>query len=270
MALNREDNDTIVRLLERDTADFDGPNRHRAHTRNRRRVALLAVAVLLLLAVVLTPLLRQHHNHSSAVRPTPVASETTAASPHATQARQRTVAGVPVGYPDTRAGAEAAAANYAVAYGSAAMFRTQQRNAIVDAIADPNVTTALRAQLDQTFSAVLARFGLDADGNPPKGQTFVDRTLPAGVRLLSYTDTKAQVAVWTAGLVGLTGSGSTLPVAEAWNTATVTLHWVDGDWKWVAFTQTDGPTPISGMQAPSNADVIADAVRGFEGLPYAS
>jgi hypothetical protein len=52
-------------------------------------------------------------------------------------------------------------------------------------------------------------------------------------------------------------------------TTTITLHWVDGDWKWVAFTQTDGPTPVSGMQTPSNAAEIANAVKEFGGVDYA-
>jgi hypothetical protein len=149
------------------------------------------------------------------------------------------------------------------------MFDTNKRHAILDAIADPTVKPALQAQLDQSFAAVMSRFGLDPNGNPPKGQTFVDRTIPVGVHVLTYTDDEAQVAVWTTGIVGLAGAGSTLPVAEAWNTATVTLHWVDGDWKWVAFTQTDGPTPVSGMQTPSTVDQISNAVKEFEGLDYA-
>jgi hypothetical protein len=176
---------------------------------------------------------------------------------------------VPVGYPDTRDGARAAAANYAIAYGSSAMFHTDKRHAIVDAIADPAVKPALQAQLDQSFTAVMARFGLDTTGNPPQGETFVDRTVPVGVHLLTYTTTEAQVAVWSVGVVGLAGAGSTLPVTEAWSTATITLHWTNGDWKWVAFTQTDGPTPVGGVQTPSNAGDIADAVKDFEGLDYA-
>ncbi len=63
------------------------------------------------------------------------------------------------------------------------------------AMADPSVQVVLQAQLDQLFAAVMSRFGLDSSGNPPKGQMFVDRTVPVGVHLLSYSDDEAQVAV---------------------------------------------------------------------------
>ncbi len=178
-------------------------------------------------------------------------------------------AGVPVGYPNTPAGAQSAATNYAVAYGSAAMFDPAKRHAIVTAIADPAVTQSLQPQLDGSFSAVTAGFGLDSAGRAPNGLTFVARALPVGVHLLRYDGDTAQVEVWTAGLIGLAGAKSTQPVAEAWATATISLHWVAGDWKWVSFTQHDGPTPVSGLQAPSGADQVSRAIHDFDGLRYA-
>jgi hypothetical protein len=230
---------------------------------------MLLVVIVALVATVIALLARSEHTGSPAAVPatTPTPTPTTPAD--AAQPTPSSFAGVAVGYPDSRDGAKSAAANYTIAYGSDAMFDTNKRHAILDAIADPTVKPALQAQLDQSFAAVMSRFGLDPNGNPPKGQTFVDRTIPVGVHVLSYTDNEAQVSVWTTGIVGLAGTGSTLPVAEAWNTATVTLHWVDGDWKWVAFTQTDGPTPVSGMQPPSTVDQISNAVKEFEGLDYA-
>ncbi|MGH3326637.1 MAG: hypothetical protein ACRDPT_02365 [Streptomycetales bacterium] len=180
----------------------------------------------------------------------------------------RAAAGVPVGYRRTAEGAQSAAANYAVAYGSEAMFEPGRRRAIIAAIADPAVAARLAGRLDAAFAAVGKTYGLDGNGNPPEGLTFVCRTLPVGVRLVSYAGDTAVVAVWTNGIIGLAGDESTKPVAEGWHTMTVTLRWVDGDWRWRSFTQKDGPTPVSGRQPASRADEIARAVTSYEGLRY--
>jgi hypothetical protein len=172
-------------------------------------------------------------------------------------------------YPNTRVGAQSAATNYVVELGGAAMFDADRRHALVRRVADPAVEPALQQQFDAAFGAVLATFGLDERGRPPRGLTFVSRVLPVGVQLLDYTGSSARVAVWTAGIVGLAGETSTRPVAEAWSTTTVTLRWTGGDWKWVTFTQQDGPTPVSGLQPPSNARDVADAVASFGELRYA-
>jgi hypothetical protein len=172
-------------------------------------------------------------------------------------------------YANSREGAQAAATNYVVELGGAAMFDADQRHELVRQIADPAVEPALQQQIDATFGAVMANFGLDAHGRPPAGLTFVCRVLPVGVRLLDYTGKTARVAVWTAGIIGLAGAKSTRPVAEAWSTTTVTLRWTGADWKWVTFSQQDGPTPVSGLQPPSNADDVAHAVRTFGEPRYA-
>jgi hypothetical protein len=197
------------------------------------------------------------------------AAAETPAPPTGQAPSERRAAGVAVGYPHTSAGAESAATNYAVALGSAAMADTRSRRRIVRAIADPAVEPALQARLDASFSRLRESFGLDRDGSAPRGQTFVYRTLPVGTYLAKYTEDTATVEVWTNGIAGLAGRASTRPVVEAWNTITVTVRWVEDDWRWVDFRQKDGPTPISGVQPVSGADEIADAVRKFGGLRYA-
>lgn len=182
----------------------------------------------------------------------------------------RVVAGVPVGYPHTPAGAQSAAANYVVAYGSAAMYSPTRRRAIVDAIADPAVRREIAAQFAVAFGSTGQLFGLDPAGQAPAGLQFVCRALPIGVRLLGYArdGSTAQVAVWADGIVGLAGATSTRPVEDSYSTTTVTLRWAAGDWKWVSFTTADGPTPVSGGQPASPAGTIASAVRTFAGLRY--
>src|SRR5262249_28904288 len=154
-------------------------------------------------------------------------------------------------------------------YGSSAMFRPTARQALIAAITAPANRAGLLARADAAFGAQTSVFGLDAEGNPPQGLTFVCRALPVGTKSLAYTPDSATVEVWGAGLVGLAGAGSTKPVSEAWTTTTMNLSWTDGDWKLVEFSQKEGPTPVSGLQTASGADEIAQAVRDFEELRYA-
>ena len=228
---------------------------------HKRRWWLAGLVAIVALVIAVPMATRSHPAHRAVASPPPASAQ----PPQPAQ----TIAGVPVGYAHTVAGVTDAATNYAVAYGSAAMFHVDQRHAIVAAISDPSVEPSLQHQLDASFASVLPTFGLDAAGNPPAGQTFVARTVPVGVHLIRYDGTTAQVAVWSTGLVGLTGQHSVKPVAEAWSTATLTLRWTDGDWKWVDFTQSDGPTPVSGMQPASGAGAIANAFHVFAEPGYA-
>lgn len=246
---------TRIRL----SADASRPATKPVHPRGRLVIAGVAVVVLAAAGVVLALL---HHS--------PRATPTQRAAPPATATTSpSTVAGVPVGYPDTEAGAKAAAANYVVAFASESMFDASARHAIIAAVSDPTVVGALQQQYDAAFQATMSRFGLSASGQPPHGQQFVARALPVGVHVDAYDSTAARVSVWSDGLIGLAGAQSKNPVAEAWTTTTVSLRWVDGDWKWVTATQHDGPTPVSGLQSPSTADQIAQATQMFTGMRYA-
>lgn len=183
-------------------------------------------------------------------------------------ASSRVVAGVPVGYPHSKAGAQVAAANYLAVYGSEAMFSPTARAEIVRAMVARTDQEALTDQLDQSFGLAGQAYGLDSAGLPVKGLDLVARTVPVGVTVQSYGSARAVVEVWAVSIVGLAGEGSTRPISEAWNTATVTLRWADGDWKWASLSQRDGPTPVSGLQPPSPAGQLADALLRFEELRH--
>jgi hypothetical protein len=181
-----------------------------------------------------------------------------------------TTNGIPGGFAHTRQGAQSAAANYAVVLGSTEMFHRGTRHRIVDAITDTSVVRTLQARLDQAYSkSFLHRIGLTPDGSSPHGMTFVSRTLPAGARLTTYTANNATVQVWSNGLVGLAGEGSTEPVTNNWFTVTVKLDWIDNDWKLVETTQKEGPSPVDGDNVASSANDVARAVKEFGGFTYA-
>jgi len=180
-----------------------------------------------------------------------------------------TAGSIPVGYPHSSNGAESAAANYVVAYESSSMVSPTARHQLINDIADPAQASTMQSLLDSGFSQIDATFGLSATGVPPVGQTYVSRAAPVGVSLMNYDGGSATVSVWVVTLTGLAGSGSTHPVTESWSTLNLTLHWTQGDWKWVSFSLSDGPVPTSGQQVVSNGQALQNAVNQFGGLRYA-
>lgn len=177
---------------------------------------------------------------------------------------------IPSGFAHDEQGAQSAAANYAVALGSDGMFNSDQRRSIVQSIADGSTVDKLQAGFDADYSQqFLAQIGLSTDGKAPSGSTFVNRTLPAGTKVMSYAEDTAEVDVWCTGLFGLTGDESTKPVTHGWFTVSMALKWNGSDWKVLETGQKEGPTPVTGDNPVSGSDEIADAVDEFGGFTYA-
>ncbi|MFJ5119062.1 MULTISPECIES: hypothetical protein [unclassified Kitasatospora] len=190
--------------------------------------------------------------------------------PSGEQPVSTTTNGIAGGFPHTDQGAQSAAVNYAVAIGSADMFRAESRHTIVATIADPGAAAALQARLDQGFSPeTAARFGVDAQGRPPKGQTFVSRTIPVGAKSSAYSEESVKVEVWCTGLFGLAGERSIRPVSEEWFTLTLNLRWTGTDWKLTDFSRVAGPAPVPPDQQAATSEEITGAVEQFGGFRYA-
>ncbi|WP_370420528.1 hypothetical protein AB8O64_20570 [Streptomyces sp. QH1-20] len=178
--------------------------------------------------------------------------------------------GIASGFAHSEQGAQSAAANFAVALGGDGMFKTDSRHAIVASVYTAEAAAKLTGPQDQAYSGdFLKKLGLDASGNPPKGKTFVSRTIPVGTKVEAYGSDSAKVSVWYTGLIGMAGTGSTDPVRTAWKTWTFDLKWVDNDWKAEADSQKDGPAPVSGDVPVSGSDEITKAVQEFGGFTYA-
>ncbi|MER6399404.1 MULTISPECIES: hypothetical protein [unclassified Kitasatospora] len=200
----------------------------------------------------------------------PTAASGAGPAPSGDQPVGTTTNGIAGGFPHTDQGAQSAATNYAVAIGSADMFRTDSRHTIVATIADPSAVTALQTRLDQGFGGdTAARYGLDAQGRAPKGLTFVSRTVPVGAKQVGYSDGEAKVEVWCTGLTGLAGERSVQPVMENWFTLTLTLRWAGSDWKLADYASRPGPAPMPGDQQAATAEEITGAVQQFGGFRYA-
>jgi hypothetical protein len=243
----------------------------------RLRGPLIGIGLVLALFAVIALV---NHGRAASAKGRPAAATgaqgTPAAAPTATSVTVPYTAGlasssadgVPVGYSHTAAGAEAAAANYVVAFNSADMVYSSVRDRLVDAIADPAIGSALQGQFDAAYAEIDDTYGLSSYGAAPAGQTFVERAAPIGVSLVSDTGQSATVSVWVVTLAGLAGTGSQHAVSEDWATVTVTLTWIDGDWKWFSFQSSDGPAPLGGLQTPAPGSTLQAAVTRYGGLRY--
>ncbi|WP_314175101.1 hypothetical protein [Streptomyces winkii] len=178
--------------------------------------------------------------------------------------------GIASGFPHSQQGAESAAANYAVALGGDGMFNKDSRHEIVDAVYTEEAASRLKGPQDKAYSPkFLDRLGLDEDGEPPKGKTFISRTIPVGTKVTEFDKKQATVGVWYTGLIGMAGSGSQDPVRTDWKTWTFKLRWTGDDWRAVSDTQKDGPAPVQGDITASGAEEISKAVEEYGGFTYA-
>jgi hypothetical protein len=176
--------------------------------------------------------------------------------------------GVKVGYAHSREGAIAAAANYTTALSSDLILDPARRKAAIDTLAAPEA----RARQQKTFDQAVAslRAGLGVTGPAADRTQVLLRATPVGWRVERYGKGSARVAIWVTSVGGsLGGQGGTVPVREGWGTTTVSLRWVDGDWKQVASTTTDGPVPIADVAPPTAAGELVTKANEFKEFTYA-
>ncbi|MGK9459605.1 hypothetical protein ACSLFT_06110 [Streptomyces sp. G6] len=238
----------------------EGGHRRGGRSSSRSLVTVVGVVVLLIAAIAFANRGGEDSGSSDAAADKPKTSST---APTGTTPVQS-------GFAHDEQGAQSAAANYAVALGSADMFDKAKRSSILQAIIVPSRAADFGATLDKAYSPQFNKaVGLNEDGSTPKGYTFVSRTSPIGTKATESSADSATVEVWCSGLLGLAGKNSTTPVTSSWFTITMKLEWVDGDWKIVTHSQKDGPAPIPGDNKASSADEIAKAVQEYGGFSYA-
>ena len=178
------------------------------------------------------------------------------------------VSGVPVGYQHSEEGAVAAAANYATVLSSTLILDRSRRRAAIEALAAPETLARQQRAFDQAVASLSKGLGV-TDGATQDG-TVLLRAVPVGWRLQEYTGARATVAIWVTSVLGaLGGSPGGVPVREAWGTITVRLRWVDGDWKQLQTTTTDGPVPIADTATPTAASQLIPEAQEFKEFTYA-
>jgi hypothetical protein len=176
--------------------------------------------------------------------------------------------GVPVGYQHSQQGAVAAAANYASVLSSPLILDRARRRAAIEALAAPEALARQQRAWDQ--AAALLSKGLGVGDGGARDGTVLLRAVPVGWRLEKYSGDRATVAIWVTSVGGtFTGSPNDVPVREAWGTTTVELRWVDGDWKQLKATNTDGPVPIADSATPTAASQLVPEANDFKEFTYA-
>jgi hypothetical protein len=205
---------------------------------------------------------------------TPSAAATTTPQAQAGEAAasrvgpREVVKGVPVGYQHSEQGAVAAAANYARVLSSTLILDQARRRAAIETLAAPEALDRQQRAFDQAVASLTKGLGA-GDGSAQDG-TVLLRAVPVGWRLKEYTGDRATVAIWVTSVLGaLGGPTNGVPVREAWGTTTVELRWVDGDWKQLRATNTDGPVPIADSATPTAASQLIPEAQQFKEFNYA-
>jgi hypothetical protein len=205
---------------------------------------------------------------------TPSAAATTTPQAQAGEAAasrvgpREVVKGVPVGYQHSEQGAVAAAANYARVLSSTLILDQARRRAAIETLAAPETLHRQQRAFDQAVASLTK--GLGAGDGSAKKATVLLRAVPVGWRLKEYTGDRATVAIWVTSVLGaLGGPTNGVPVREAWGTTTVELRWVDGDWKQLRATNTDGPVPIADSATPTAASQLIPEAQQFKEFNYA-
>jgi hypothetical protein len=177
------------------------------------------------------------------------------------------VNGVPVGYQHSVQGAVAASANYARVLSSAMILDQAKRRAAIQAISAPEALARQQRAFDQAVALLSKGLGVGQAG--ARDGTVLLRAVPVGWRLAAYTGDRARVAIWVTSVIGALSGPQGVPVREAWGTTTVELRWVDGDWKLLKTTTTDGPVPIADTATPTAASQLIPEARAFKEFSYA-
>ncbi|MGW4598450.1 hypothetical protein ACWEOA_24560 [Streptomyces sp. NPDC004457] len=257
---------TRTRLPDPDP--YGGAPRRPHRSSSRSLITVVGVVVLLIAAIAFAN--RGDGSGGDGASGKADAPTTSATSASGSRPVETKSSGVPTGFAHSEQGAQSAASNYAVALGSTGMFTEDSRHTLLHLLYTADAAARLQGPMDRAYSAeFLAKMGLDAAGNPPKGSTFVSRVIPVGTTVRAYSGDSAKVAVWYVGLIGMAGSTSTDPVTSSWKTWTLDLRWTDGDWKIESESQQDGPAPVPGDDKAATSDEISKAIEEYGGFTYA-
>ncbi|MGW0994989.1 hypothetical protein ACWD5V_17130 [Streptomyces sp. NPDC002523] len=246
---------------------YGGAPRRPGRSSSRGLITVVGVVVLLIAAIAFANRGDSSADGSTDKGQQPKSSATAASGSRPVETKS---GGIPSGFAHTEGGAQSAAANYAVALGSAEMFNKARRDSILQAVMAPSKVTSSETDMDRAYTPAFSQsLGLSSDGAAPAGYTFVSRTSPIGTKTTQATGESATIEVWCSGLLGLAGDKSTNPVTNSWFTITMQLEWTAGDWKIITHSQKEGPSPVPGDDRASSSDEMSKAVEEYGGFTYA-
>jgi hypothetical protein len=163
------------------------------------------------------------------------------------------VAGVPMGYSHDAAGAKAAAAGFAEAYGTLVALDDAGAEGARRTMASTRTADALVADMRTKLAALHKVW--------PVG-TITYRVAPLAVRVRMDGADAANADVWYVGVI----SGVRITTYEEWVTQSYRLLWERGDWHMAAEAESPGPRPDPGRQGRATPPELESRLAGFESL----
>jgi len=159
--------------------------------------------------------------------------------------------GVPVGYVQSKQGAQAAAVGWVGALGPLMMMGPIATGDTLRAL----MTVASAEPMIEAVRVERDRFVKTFKADPVLG-IWVES--PLQIDLVEFAPERAVVKVWSQLLMG----AATDEVQVLWRTHTVTLLWERGDWRVDAVARVEGPTPaIAATLLPSPGSDFAELAR---------
>jgi hypothetical protein len=234
--------------------DFDreGP----LSTRNLR-IAAGALAAFLLVAVGIVA--------GRASTTGPAGSTAAAPSAHVPgwPGASRLVAGAPVGYAHSRAGAVDAATNYQLLLAGPLLTMPTRYRQAEQVIYAPAARDRLMAGVEQTLAGLQDQMHLLS--NASKGVPVALIGVPVSYQVESYDGDHATVSLWWVWVVGQ--QGAMAPIEE-WVTSIVTLDW-QGDWRIEDFNTASTPVPQATQTASQSTD-LPEQMHGYQEYGHVS
>lgn len=205
------------------------------------------------IAVIAAALLLAATGCSSGSTPKPLPQAAPLAGPSRLEAQ------VPVGYPQTSAGAQAAATRYVAVLGGALGLDPSRRDLALAAVSRNGQPPPPIAARWATRPNVERATGVQAALR--SGSPVIAAAVPVTSRVTSYDGDTATVVVWVTAVLGTERLGS---LDQSWSTETVTLQW-SGDWKLAAYESVPGPVPALHQPVTPLAEALA-ATAGMTGV----
>jgi hypothetical protein len=217
----------------------------------RRRGLLLACVATLLVGFLL----------GHALSPTPGGDR--AATP-AKAGAARSLAGVPVSFPDSPAGAAQAVAAYQRAFASPAILRSGVLQSRIEAVATPDYAATMLAA-NSPGAERLAAGPIGAGVR--RGVQTLYSAIPIGYRVESFEADRARVLTWGFTLLG---NASSVEPAAYFGLTHTELVWMEGRWRIAETRGGFGPTPkLATKPGPLGAYGVIDLARGLESYELA-
>lgn len=219
-------------------------------------LALGFVATLVLVGLLVSALRGGNQGRDGSTTRTTTSSDNP--PDHETAPKPRNQDGVRVGHARTEEGAKAAAAAYQDAQSTAEFLANKHiRHKVTNLIMAPSAQAHRNALLDQQVDEMMSKLGINPDGKTDGGAPLINRQAILSADVSSFSKDVATVKLWTVAVTGVADADSKMPPTSEFNGWNYTLQWIDGDWKAVTISRSEGLVPQATDSVPSPAGLFA-------------